>query len=111
MRRRNKKLGMGVKIIMNIIGGFIAAYGLESVLIPNSVSDGGITGLSIVGSQLFSLPLGILISILNIPFIYLGYKQIGKSFAINKCDIILYRFSKFISLFYKDNKLVAWNHN
>ena len=82
MKRRNKKLGMGVKIIMNIIGGFIAAYGLESVLIPNSVSDGGITGLSIVGSQLFSLPLGILISILNIPFIYLGYKQIGKSFAI-----------------------------
>jgi uncharacterized membrane-anchored protein YitT (DUF2179 family) len=68
---------------MIIIGAFIAAYGLEAVLIPNNVSDGGVTGLSIVGSKLFGLPLGLLIAILNIPFIWLGYKQIGKSFAIN----------------------------
>ncbi|KMY54389.1 membrane protein [Bacillus sp. FJAT-27231] len=65
-----------------IIGGFIAAYGLETVLIPNNVSDGGVTGLSIVGSKLFGLPLGVLIAIMNIPFIWLGYQQIGKSFAI-----------------------------
>lgn len=64
------------------IGAFITAYGLESVLIPNNVSDGGVTGLSIVGSQVFGLPLGVLIAILNIPFVFLGYKQIGKSFAI-----------------------------
>ncbi|MGM9951344.1 MAG: YitT family protein [Lysinibacillus sp.] len=82
MKSKSRSLGMGLKIIMNIIGGLIAAYGLESVLIPNSVSDGGITGLSIVGSQIFGLPLGVLIAILNIPFVYLGYKQIGKSFAI-----------------------------
>ncbi|MFL0363840.1 YitT family protein [Pseudobacillus sp. 179-B 2D1 NHS] len=65
-----------------IIGGFIAAYGLETVLIPNNVSDGGVTGISIVGSQLFGLPLGVLIVVINIPFVWLGYKQIGKSFAI-----------------------------
>lgn len=73
---------MVFKAIMVIIGGFIAAYGLVAVLIPNNVSDGGVTGLSIVGSQLFGIPLGILIALLNIPFIFLGYKQIGKSFAI-----------------------------
>ncbi|MFD2330762.1 YitT family protein [Cohnella sp. GCM10020058] len=66
-----------------IIGAFITAYGLEAVLIPNNVSDGGVTGLSIVGSELIGLPLGLLIAVLNIPFIFLGYKQIGKSFAIN----------------------------
>ncbi|BAQ11185.1 yitt-like protein [Bacillus sp. OxB-1] len=65
-----------------MVGAFIAAYGLESILIPNQVSDGGVTGLSIVGSQLFGLPLGLLIAILNIPFVILGYKQIGKRFAI-----------------------------
>ncbi|UZD74159.1 YitT family protein [Bacillus siamensis] len=70
-----------VRAIMVIIGGIIAAYGLETVLIPNSVSDGGVTGLSIVGSQLFHLPLGILIAVINIPFVWLGYKQIGKGFA------------------------------
>ncbi|WP_410055868.1 YitT family protein [Saccharococcus sp. Marseille-Q5394] len=67
---------------MVMVGALIAAYGLESVLIPNKVSDGGVTGLSIVGSELFGFPLGLLIAILNIPFVFLGYKQIGKSFAI-----------------------------
>ncbi len=82
MKRDNRAWLMGFQIIMNIIGGMIAAYGLESVLIPNSVSDGGITGISIVVSQLTGVPLGVFLGILNLPFVYLGYKQIGKSFAI-----------------------------
>ncbi|MBD8031957.1 MULTISPECIES: YitT family protein [Solibacillus] len=81
-KQKNIAKSIGQKIIV-IIGGFIAAYGLESVLIPNNVSDGGITGISIVISQLTPLPLGMLIALLNIPFVYLGYKQIGKTFAIN----------------------------
>ncbi len=80
--RTDRRLKMSFKLFMNVLGGLIAAYGLEAVLIPNNVSDGGITGISIVGSQLSGLPLGIFIGILNLPFIYLGYKQIGKSFAI-----------------------------
>ncbi|WHY70135.1 YitT family protein [Fictibacillus enclensis] len=81
-KRKNKALWLTLRGLAIIIGGFIAAYGLETVLIPNSVSDGGVTGLSIVGSELFDLPLGILIAIINIPFIWLGYQQIGRSFAI-----------------------------
>lgn len=67
---------------MIIIGAVIAAYGLEAVLIPNSVIDGGVTGLSIMGSHVFGLPLGVLLFVLNIPFVYLGYKQVGRTFAI-----------------------------
>ncbi|WP_106498384.1 YitT family protein [Lentibacillus sp. Marseille-P4043] len=81
-KRRSNRLKMILRGLIIIIGGFIAAYGLEAVLIPNNVSDGGVTGLSIVGSQLFGLPLGVLIVVINIPFIWLGYQQIGKSFAI-----------------------------
>lgn len=65
-----------------IIGGLITAYGLESILIPNSVSDGGVTGIGIIGSQVFGIPLALFLVIGNIPFLYLGYKQIGKTFAI-----------------------------
>src|SRR5699024_7859667 len=71
-----------LRALVVTIGAFITAYGLESVLIPNNVSDGGVTAVSIVGSQIFGLPLGILIAIWNIPFIFLGYKQIGKRFAM-----------------------------
>ncbi|MFD1172230.1 YitT family protein [Oceanobacillus picturae] len=80
--KNSKRIKWISRAFLIIIGGFITAYGLEAVLIPNSVSDGGITGLSITISQLTKLPLGILIALLNIPFIFLGYKQIGKSFAI-----------------------------
>ncbi|MGE7094086.1 YitT family protein [Lysinibacillus sp. NPDC048646] len=82
MGNKRKGVKFATKVLMIVIGGLIAAYGLEAVLIPNNVSDGGVTGLSIVGSKLFGLPLGLLIALLNIPFIFLGYKQIGKTFAI-----------------------------
>ena len=82
MTKQHIAKSIGQKIIV-IIGGLIAAYGLEAVLIPNNVSDGGITGISIVISELTPVSLGMLIALLNIPFIYLGYKQIGKTFAIN----------------------------
>ena len=75
-------LKMVLHALAVMVGGFITAYGLEAILIPNNVSDGGVTGLSIVGSQLFGLPLGVLIGLLNIPFIILGYYQLGKSFAV-----------------------------
>lgn len=86
MNARSKHNSNILKIISRglliIIGALVAAYGLEAVLIPNNVSDGGVTGLSIVGSKLFGLPLGLLIGVINIPFVWLGYKQIGKSFAL-----------------------------
>ncbi|WP_309121836.1 YitT family protein [Paenibacillus sp.] len=85
MQTRQKPSGVFKKALRGlavIVGALITAYGLEAVLIPNNVSDGGITGLSIVGSQLIGLPLGLLIAVFNIPFIFLGYKQIGKSFAV-----------------------------
>ncbi|WP_334077406.1 YitT family protein [Paenibacillus sanfengchensis] len=85
MNARSKHNPNILKIISRglliIIGALVAAYGLEAVLIPNKVSDGGVTGLSIVGSKQFGLPLGLLIAVINIPFVWLGYKQIGKSFA------------------------------
>lgn len=68
--------------LLVIIGGFIAACGLKTILIPNNVSDGGVTGISIVCSELFGLPLGILIIVINLPFIWLGYKKIGKGCGI-----------------------------
>lgn len=70
------------KYIQLCIGAVIAATGLELFLIPNNVIDGGVVGLSIMASYVTSLPLGVFLIILNLPFLYLGYKQIGKDFAI-----------------------------
>jgi len=43
--------------------------------------DGGVTGLSIIISHLTGLPLGLFLILINIPFVILGYKKFGKTFA------------------------------
>ena len=65
------------------IGAAIASAGLELFLIPNNVIDGGVVGLSIMGHYLFTfIPFGVFLVILNLPFLYIGYKHIGKNFAV-----------------------------
>ena len=64
------------------IGACLAAFALEEFLVPNSILDGGITGVSIILSKLTNLKLGLLILFINVPFIYIGYKNIGKQFLI-----------------------------
>lgn len=68
-------------IVLVVLGSLMAATGLELFLIPNEIIDGGIIGISIISSVLTNFPLGIFIFLLNAPFFYIGYKQIGKTFA------------------------------
>ncbi|MBO5385552.1 YitT family protein [bacterium] len=63
------------------IGAFIAAFALESFLLPNEVIDGGIIGISMIINHLTKWNLGLLIIILNAPFIILALKKMGKMFV------------------------------
>nr|WP_310191334.1 YitT family protein [Neobacillus niacini] len=71
------------RIMLITIGAALMAVGLEIFLVPNHVIDGGIVGISIILSYLTGWKLGIFIFILNIPFFFIGYKQIGKTFALS----------------------------
>src|SRR3954452_4577212 len=72
-----------IRIIAITIGAILMATGLEIFLVPNKVIDGGVTGISIMLSHITGLELGIFLFLLNLPFVYLGYKQMGKTFAIS----------------------------
>ncbi|EGQ1651859.1 YitT family protein [Staphylococcus pseudintermedius] len=65
------------------LGAVLMGVALELFLVPNQLLDGGIVGISIILSHLLGFKLGIFIFILNLPFFFLGYKQIGKTFAIS----------------------------
>lgn len=65
------------------LGAILMSIGLEIFLVPNNVIDGGITGISIMLSYTTGWKLGIFIFLLNLPFFFIGYKQIGKTFAIS----------------------------
>ncbi|MFF2531420.1 YitT family protein [Brevibacillus sp. NPDC058079] len=71
------------RIIAITIGGLLMSVGLNVFLIPNQVFDGGIAGVSIIMSHLTGIGLGLFLFILHIPFVYIGYKQIGKTFAMS----------------------------
>ena len=51
-------------------------------MIPNRFLDGGVTGISILLHEIFHFNISIAVIALNLPFIYLGYKKIGKTFAV-----------------------------
>ncbi|MEK5206993.1 MULTISPECIES: YitT family protein [Psychrobacillus] len=71
------------RVLFIILGALITAIGLEAVLIPNDIIDGGITGISILFSHMTGYSLSLFLFVLNIPFIFIGYKELGKSFAFS----------------------------
>nr|WP_211272840.1 YitT family protein [Domibacillus antri] len=71
------------RIVFIFIGAVLMAVGLEIFLVPNLIMDGGIVGISIILSNLTGVKLGLFLFLLNIPFFFLGYKQIGKTFAFS----------------------------
>lgn len=72
-----------------ILGIVSAAFGLESFLLPNQFIDGGATGISLLIAEVTDVPLYILIMLVNVPFVILGYKVIGKLFAVKTALAIL----------------------
>ncbi|GGA13502.1 membrane protein [Paenibacillus marchantiophytorum] len=71
------------RILFMIFGSGLVSVGLEIFLVPNNIIDGGIVGISIILAHLTHIPLGIFLILLNLPFLLLGYKQIGKTFALS----------------------------
>jgi uncharacterized membrane-anchored protein YitT (DUF2179 family) len=65
-----------------LLGTGLATLAMKGFMIPNRFMDGGITGISILLHELFKINISLLVIILNLIFIYLGYKKIGKTFAV-----------------------------
>ncbi|NHF58691.1 YitT family protein [Flavobacteriaceae bacterium TP-CH-4] len=72
-----------------VTGVFGAAFGLESFLFPNRFIDGGATGISLLVAEVTGLSLPLLILLVNIPFIVLAFRVIGKTFAIKATIAII----------------------
>ncbi|SDY49896.1 Uncharacterized membrane-anchored protein YitT, contains DUF161 and DUF2179 domains [Thermoactinomyces sp. DSM 45892] len=81
--KRLKKINLFKRIVMILFGAILVAVGLEIFLVPNQIMDGGIVGISMLLSYLTGFKLGVLLFVLNLPFFFLGYKQIGKTFALS----------------------------
>ncbi|QYR20855.1 YitT family protein [Paenibacillus sp. sptzw28] len=77
------KLEIMLRILFITVGAALVSVALEIFLVPNKIIDGGIVGVSIMVSHFTGLPLGVFLFLLNVPFLVIGYKQIGKTFALS----------------------------
>ena len=80
------KKGNGLRMIqtavMLTLGAVLAAFSVEEFLVPSGIFDGGIIGLSMVADRFIPVPLGVLTFVLNMPFLFFGWKKMGHTFIL-----------------------------
>ena len=95
----NSFLSQLKNIIFLTVGAMITAFALESFLVPNNIIDGGVIGISMIVSHITKRNLGLLILILNTPFIIMAFKKMGGKFVVQTAfaNIIL---AVFLNIFH-----------
>ena len=86
------------EFILITVGAVIAAFSIEEFLVPCTILDGGIVGVSIIVNNLTGIKLGILTFLINIPFLIIGAKKLGHLFII-KSTYAMIIFSLFLGIF------------
>ena len=81
--RREKAFDYIKKLFFWLAGAFIVAVALEMFLLPNKIIDGGVIGISMMVSYVTKWNLGLLIFCINIPFMLIALRSLGKKFIIN----------------------------
>ena len=71
------------------VGVFSAAFGLKGFLLPNDFLDGGATGIALLVGELTAISFPVLLVLINIPFLLIAYKLVGRSFAVRATFSIL----------------------
>ncbi|KIC76733.1 UPF0750 membrane protein YqfU [Neochlamydia sp. TUME1] len=92
-----KSIGSELIIYLFLItGAFLAAFAIQVFLIPNRLIDGGIVGIAMVCANIFGTQyLGYFTFALNLPFVFLAYRYIGKVFVLHMFFALLF-FTGFI---------------
>ena len=68
MNLKNCKLSIVIDFFMLTAGAILAAFAIEEFLVPSTILDGGMIGVSIMINNLTSLPLSVLTIILMFRF-------------------------------------------
>jgi uncharacterized membrane-anchored protein YitT (DUF2179 family) len=71
-----------INFTLIVLGILSAGMGLKGFLMSSRFIDGGVTGISMLLSDVLGFPLSILILLINLPFVVVGYGQIGSRFAL-----------------------------
>ncbi|SEA98810.1 Uncharacterized membrane-anchored protein YitT, contains DUF161 and DUF2179 domains [Flavobacterium gillisiae] len=76
-------------ILLNLIGVSFMTLALKGFMIPNKFLDGGVTGISILLHEITHISFAWLVIIINLPFLFLGKKLLGNTFALHSLLTVL----------------------
>ena len=96
--QKKVSLQLIIELICITGGAIIAAFAIEEFLVPCTILDGGVVGISIMLTTLLHIPLGLLTVILNVPFLIIGSRKMGKTFIFKSAYAMLI-FSVFLEIF------------
>jgi uncharacterized membrane-anchored protein YitT (DUF2179 family)/predicted metal-dependent HD superfamily phosphohydrolase len=77
-------------IFLVFVGLIISGIAYKGFLVPNHFFDGGISGISLLVSNIFQINLSLLIVLLNLPLVVMSYFTVGQKFAIRSFLSILF---------------------
>ena len=92
------KLKTVLEYLFCAMGAIIAAFAVEEFLVPNTILDGGVVGISIIVSALSGINLSLLTFLINIPFILIGKKKLGNKFFF-RAIFSIFILSVFLEIF------------
>nr|WP_122012308.1 YitT family protein [Maliibacterium massiliense] len=72
-----------------VFGSVIAAWGLSAFLIPARIAAGGVSGVATILFHLFGWPVGLVSIIINIPLFAVGWRHVGRRFAVSSLVAML----------------------
>ena len=98
MTIKNKKLSLFLDFLMLTVGAAVAAFAIEEFLVPSTILDGGMIGVSIMINNLTRVPLSLLVILFNVPFFIIGSRKMGVKF-VAKSVYSMVIFSVFLEVF------------
>lgn len=78
--KRKQLFSFLIDLLFYIAGGMIYSVAVLLFLTENEISPGGLTGIATILNYLFSLPIGTVVFILNIPLLAAGFIKFGGIF-------------------------------
>jgi uncharacterized membrane-anchored protein YitT (DUF2179 family) len=85
LKFRSGKFGLKnllLHALLVVLGAAIYAVAVSCFYVPAKLMSGGATGIALILNRLFSIPVGVVMIVTNIPLFFLGYRKMGREFFI-----------------------------
>lgn len=82
IRGKVRHYDVAIAYVQIVLGCILGGMAYPLFLVPNNIAPGGLSGLAMILNYLFNTPVGMTSLVMNIPLFLIGYKAMGRVFAL-----------------------------